>query len=354
MPEFPVHEYGTSEMMKWMLPALKAQGEAKTKWGLAKQKRQEEFLGKEIEAGTFRGAAPTGPRGPFPGGRFAQRTQAGRQAETLYGPGGAQRAQRMSLQAKAQINEDMENNKLTRKLKMVEGVNKQIDWTIKQVKEGGIDPTTHQSLINLGNENAQSLLDVNIGLTVADDAKAITQKWKTGAYKSLIQESLQAFEAGPTAGTHARLAMSIDKMFNLTGEKFEALKMSANKTMTDVRKQQATARKPMGIAKTPTPVSWKNAADYVRGRFGKQDPLGNFVVTPELANMHRMAQKKLVELKKIGKYGPLETVNMAEDFARNVERGYWILLEKNPKDQEKIKREYRNQYGYIPQIRSRM
>lgn len=237
MPEFPVHQYGTSEMMKWMLPALQARGERKTTWETAKQKRQKEFLGKEVEAGTFRGEAPTGPRGPFPGGRFAQPTQAGQQAEALFGPGGRQRAQTMALQNKARINEEMENNKLTRKLKMVEGVNKQIDWTVKQVKEGGVDPTTHQNLINLGNKNAQGLLGVNIGLTVADDAKAITQKWKTGAYKSLIQEPLQAFEAEPTAGTHARLAMSIDKMANLTGEKFEALKMSANKTMTEARKK---------------------------------------------------------------------------------------------------------------------
>lgn len=89
-------------------------------------------------------------------------------------------------------------------------------------------------------------------------------------------------------------------------------------------------------------------------RFGKQDAMGNIIVTPDLANVHRLAQKKLVELKKSG-VKPLDAVNQAEDFARNVENRFWQYMEKvkDKKEKENLRRTFKKKYGYVPRTKLR-
>jgi len=104
----------------------------------------------------------------------------------------------------------------------------------------------------------------------------------------------------------------------------------------------------------PTPVNWKNAADYVEHRFGHQDPTGRWVVTPELQGAHRRAQEILTDLKAQG-VDPLVAVNEAETRARSefkgIERRYFEYLKLAGGDQSKIdklKSQFYRQYGYIP------
>ncbi|MCK4328797.1 hypothetical protein KAX02_03035 [candidate division WOR-3 bacterium] len=109
-------------------------------------------------------------------------------------------------------------------------------------------------------------------------------------------------------------------------------------------------------SKTPTLVNWTTATKQVSNRFGKQDALGNIIITPELQGMNRIAQKRLVELKKAGKINPLDAVNISEDFARNIENRYWEYLDAAKKDKSrlaKIRKDYKAQYGYIPKRRMR-
>jgi len=92
-----------------------------------------------------------------------------------------------------------------------------------------------------------------------------------------------------------------------------------------------------------------------------------FFIPPELQGMNRIAQKKLVELKKAGETNPLDAVNISEDFARNVENRYWEYLDaavkrswatgeltKESKELVvKVKNQFRKKYGYVPKRRAR-
>lgn len=107
--------------------------------------------------------------------------------------------------------------------------------------------------------------------------------------------------------------------------------------------------------KTAAPVSWTTATNNLGKRFGKQDALGNIIITPELAQSHRVAQKKLVELKDSG-LSPLDAINKSEEFARNVESRYWLYIdkakkEKNTKAVEDANKAFKGKYGYIPRTR---
>jgi len=92
----------------------------------------------------------------------------------------------------------------------------------------------------------------------------------------------------------------------------------------------------------------------LKGRFGKQDPIGNIILTPELAGMHRISQKKLVKLKREG-IKPLDAINQSEDFARNIESRFWQYIDaaKTKEQREKIERTFKTKYKYIPRIRPR-
>jgi len=106
--------------------------------------------------------------------------------------------------------------------------------------------------------------------------------------------------------------------------------------------------------KEPSPVTWTTATKRVSARFGKEDPMGNIIVTPELAGMHRVAQKELVRLKKQG-IEPLEAVNRAEEFARNIEEKYWEYVRNPERSKEQVKefkKEFKNRYKYLPRIPS--
>jgi len=120
------------------------------------------------------------------------------------------------------------------------------------------------------------------------------------------------------------------------------------------QKGKAADREAKGGEKDPSPVTWTTATKQIGMRFGKQDAMGNIIVTPDLANVHRLAQKKLVELKKSG-VKPLDAVNQAEDFARNVENRFWQYMEKvkDKKEKENLRRTFKKKYGYVPRTKLR-
>ena len=96
-------------------------------------------------------------------------------------------------------------------------------------------------------------------------------------------------------------------------------------------------------------VTWTTATNNLSKRFGKQDAIGNIIITPELQNRHRLSQKKLVELKNQG-VEPLQAINEAENYANKVEENYKLYLDaaKSDKDKKKIRNAFNVQYGYVP------
>lgn len=119
----------------------------------------------------------------------------------------------------------------------------------------------------------------------------------------------------------------------------------------------------VGGPKEPSPVTWTTATKQLSRRFGKEDPMGNIIITPELAGMNRIAQRQLVKLKKQG-VEPLEAINIAEEFARHIDSKYWKYADKinqnenlNRKQKEKeikgFNKQFRTRYGYMPRIRPR-
>jgi len=117
---------------------------------------------------------------------------------------------------------------------------------------------------------------------------------------------------------------------------------------------------PYNAEKTPSPVTWTTATKGLTGRFGKQDATGNIIITPELQQSHRVAQKKLVELKAEG-LDPLDAVNKSEDYARQVETDFWqytddaLNIPKGDRKKylEQLKKSYKSRFGYVPRMRPR-
>ena len=96
-------------------------------------------------------------------------------------------------------------------------------------------------------------------------------------------------------------------------------------------------------------VTWTTATNNLSKRFGKQDAVGNIIITPELQNRHRLAQKKLVELKDAN-VDPLKAVNEAELYANKVEENFNLYLKsaKTKEQKEKVKNQFKAKYGYLP------
>ena len=107
--------------------------------------------------------------------------------------------------------------------------------------------------------------------------------------------------------------------------------------------------------KEPSPVTWTTATKQLSRRFGKEDPMGNIIITPELAGMNRIGQKKLVQLKKEG-MEPLEAINVSEAFARHIDSRYWTWIDapnRTKKDIGDFNKQFKTRYGYTPRIRPR-
>ena len=121
-----------------------------------------------------------------------------------------------------------------------------------------------------------------------------------------------------------------------------------------IKKEEYKAKQTGQGEKQPPPVTWTTATKELKGRFGKQDPIGNIILTPELAGMHRISQKKLVKLKREG-IKPLDAINQAEDFARNIESRFWQYIDaaKTKEQRKKIERTFKTKYKYIPRMRPR-
>lgn len=124
---------------------------------------------------------------------------------------------------------------------------------------------------------------------------------------------------------------------------------------------EAKGKMPYEKEEKPSPVTWTTATKSLGVRFGKQDSLGNIIVTPELQHSHQIAQKKLVELKNAG-VEPLDAVNKAEEYARHVEDRFWLYIsdaqenkELSRKDRENklesIRKNFKSRFGYIPRTK---
>ena len=127
-------------------------------------------------------------------------------------------------------------------------------------------------------------------------------------------------------------------------------KIRPNLTRKQLKSELAKAKE---TDKTPSPVTWTTATKELKGRFGKQDAIGNIIITPELQHSHRISQKKLVELKAAG-VKPLDAINQAEDYARNIENRYFEYFEaagNNSANREKVKKAFKQKYGYIPRVK---
>jgi len=101
--------------------------------------------------------------------------------------------------------------------------------------------------------------------------------------------------------------------------------------------------------KEPQEVTWTTATNNLSKRFGKQDAIGNIIITLDLQHRHRLAQKKLVELKRQG-IEPLDAINQAEDFANKVEENYSLYLKaaKTEEQKKQVGDQFKAKYGYLP------
>lgn len=178
-------------------------------------------------------------------------------------------------------------------------------------------------------------------------------------------EGFRRWEAGEEYESKSDKAAESKRQFDITEarlgkkalplwESYSAAQKKLGKTDTEI----VESFKRLGKIKdkTPSPVTWTTASKNISNRFGKQDALGNIIITPELQGMNRIAQKKLVELQKTKEYEPLDAVNISEDFARNVENRYWEYLDATEGDEDlilKVENQFRIKYGYVPKRRAR-
>jgi hypothetical protein len=106
-------------------------------------------------------------------------------------------------------------------------------------------------------------------------------------------------------------------------------------TYYEWKKEMAT----LGSAERPDRVTWTTATRELTKRFGKLDPTGMWAVTPELQNIHRLAQTILTNLRDEG-VEPLKAVNEAENRSRKINRRYQQYIDaantqiKDPKARE--------------------
>lgn len=108
-------------------------------------------------------------------------------------------------------------------------------------------------------------------------------------------------------------------------------------------------------------ITWQNATNNLSKRFFAQDKIGNIIITKEAQGMHRIAQKKLDELRLSG-VDSLTAVNASEDFARKNEEGYWLLITQAEEIEDKKVRKaqirkiqdgFRIKFNYTPSRRPR-
>lgn len=210
-------------------------------------------------------------------------------------------------------------------------------------------------------------------LEKSDDPKT-AMAWYLKNNPNASAEDVTAFKKGletDTAGSYWRTTsddgtVSIYKGGELIHQSAPGIgKTKEEKMYATQEKGFVPAKEAKGLTKAKTkaeatPVSWTTATKSLSSRFGKQDALGNIIITPDLQNAHRVAQKKLVDLQKSG-MEPLDAINKAEDFARHVEDRYWVYfgnIEKSDigradKDKKKadLNKSFKNSYGYIPKVR---
>lgn len=231
---------------------------------------------------------------------------------------------------------------------------------------GGIDPTLRnveklgKELARVETKTAEQQIKEIIG---KDDLSEMTPKERLAVFNAKTQAELEAKktvrqqkqddiatlqQAVSTFNAEQKAKMDIIERQRAEIQKLHTAQRKVAMEAEAARAKAVEKAKP----KEPSPVTWTTATKQVEKRFGKQDPTGNIIITPQLAGMHRIAQKKLVELKRQG-VKPLDAVNQAEDHARNIERRYFERIEQYPERRKEIQKEFKKKYGYTPITRTR-
>ena len=203
-----------------------------------------------------------------------------------------------------------------------------------------------KSLLDIGKEERTRGFTKGTALTLAEAKKAEADR-EYELELDRIAESKRRFGI-----TEARLGKERPKALTQWVSYYTAQK-KLGKSDTEIVESFKKLGKEL---KTPSPVTWTTASKNVSSRFGKQDALGNIIITPGLQGKHGIAQRKLVELQKTGEYKPLDAVNISEDFARNIENRCWEYLDAAERDKDltmKVKNQFRKKYGYVPKRRTR-
>jgi len=308
-------------------------------------------------------------------------TEQGAMARKGWGEGGVDMLKRISEQKQKEKQTqamkdtlDLDIKNITRQSNIFDLYTKTTDHLVKLTKDGSISPDIKSGMIDTLNNFTTKVGGTPI--KIFDDAATIQKKYEDTAYKQFVFDPKKAFDEKPNELTFSHAMNMLEVYKQKFPQKDVALAQAALKDkMTDVQKVEAEGRAETskigaeGRAETrtiagekrraklgqefPTPVTWTSADKSLRSRFGKQDAVGNIIITPDLAGVHRIAQKKLVELKKSGKTEPLDAVNKAEESARKIELGFWGFINdaKGDKDKiAKIRRAFAREHGYVPTV----
>lgn len=228
MARFPVHSFGTGQFANLIAPALKEK---------FRTRKEEEAAELERVVSGIESAQKEGVE-------FTPR-----QKQFIQQRGGAGAlGQREQIQQ--QNREKAEDASFTRRLKQYDAVNKSVETTIGLSTKKGVPPNVLNNAIAMTNQAASQLLGVNLNLTQGDTPKTAKDKWVSAGWEQIGRIN-ERFLANPNERTHSQLSIAIDKFENTTGENADALKMSANKTLSETRSQQKTdlARKTLTPAR---------------------------------------------------------------------------------------------------------
>ena len=222
--------------------------------------------------------------------------------------------------------------------------------TISEERRLGKEETLRLADVERRKLLTKSLLDIG-----KEERKRLAVRGKEARKYLFEEEKAEALAETRMAEIERKAKLEAKELKVLTQwETYHAAQKRLGKSDTEIVesfKKLGKIKEP----KMPSPVTWTTASKNVSYRFGKQDALGNIIITPELQGMNRIAQKKLVELQKTEEYKPLDAVNISEDFARNVENRYWDYLDVAEKDKDlimKVKKQFRKKYDYVPKRRA--
>jgi len=340
---WPIHDFGTGNMSKWLMMALSQKETA----GQKKEDIERQLMLAQAQAGQ---TTPEIEDVTVRGQRGARLSPQAVREQELFGEGGAQALRGMAEKEDRRLKRQELNAHTDRVLKALPALEK-------------LSPEAQLTFIDTMNQGFEGtgfkMTDVNN----AKDAIAQMQKFSSNKYyealgiasKDPTIENIKNFnDSASVVARHSKHFPEIDLVGDrkrITGAIEQQQKIKLKQTAPGVAPQR------------PTPMTLASAIKNLSFRFYKQDALGNIVTTSENQGMHRIAQKKLAELakekdksgEKREVYFP-DIVNQSEDFARNVENRYWEYLDAAQGRQklvQKVNSTFKSEYGYIPRRKPR-